>query len=294
MGGKMVVFFTTFFIHPKVCVMRSPFPGMDPFIEAFGLWEDFHHDLITEIKGAISVALPERYVVRAGERSYEVLSARNGEEEFLTQPDVGVARVAGARNPKSPPAGTATAILQAPEGQPEPITMLALVETEFREGFLEIRELHPERKLVTCIEVLSPSNKRPGTPGWVQYTRKRQAYLEGAANFVEIDLLRGGRRMPMQDDWPDSPYYLLVCRRPEAPRCTVWQAHFRRELPAIPIPLAPPDADIMLNLQPLLAAVYARSHYDRDIEYRQPLQPPLGEADAAWLEERLRDQHSPG
>src|SRR5271165_2204363 len=100
--------------------MRSPFPGMDPYIEASGIWEDFHHNLITEIQGAISAVLPERYVVRAGERSYVVLSARNGE-------------------------------------------------TEYREGFLEIRELQPERKLVTCIEALSPSNKRSGTPGWLQY-----------------------------------------------------------------------------------------------------------------------------
>src|SRR5438445_6731457 len=143
--------------------MRSPFPGMDPYIEAFGLWEDFHHNLITEIQGAISAVLPERYVVRAGERSYVVLSARNGEEEFLTRPDVGVAELAGAREHLLPT--RAAAVLEAPEGQPAPITMRALVETEYREGFLEIRELRPERKLITCIEALSPSNKRPGTPG---------------------------------------------------------------------------------------------------------------------------------
>ena len=76
--------------------MHSPFLGMDPYIEAVGLWEDFHHNLITEIQGAISAVLPERYVVRAGERSYVVLSARNGEEEFLTQPDVGVVRLRGS------------------------------------------------------------------------------------------------------------------------------------------------------------------------------------------------------
>src|SRR5438445_8902399 len=109
--------------------MRSPFPGMDPYIEAFGLWEDFHHNFITEIQGAISAVLPERYVVRAGERSYVVLSARNGEDEFLTQPDVGVARLAGARDAGPSAAAAATAILEAPAGQPAPIRMRALVET---------------------------------------------------------------------------------------------------------------------------------------------------------------------
>ena len=268
--------------------MHSPFPGMDPYIEACGLWEDFHHNLISEIQGAIAAVLPDRYVVRAGERSYVVLSARNGEEEFLTQPDVGVAQLTDPRTVGKPaPLVTAT-VLEAPENRPGPITMRALVETEYREGFLEIRDVSPERKLITCIEVLSPSNKRPGTPGWLQYTRKRQAYLEGAAHFVEIDLLLNGRRMPMQDEWPDSPFYLLVSRKKDAPRSSVWPAHYLQPLPPIPIPLAPPDPDIMLAPQALIEAVYARSHYDRDIDYRRPLKRPLDPTETAWLEERLR------
>jgi hypothetical protein len=36
------------------------------------------------------------------------------------------------------------------------------------------------------------------------YNRKRRAYLSGQAHFVEIDLLRGGRRFRMVDDWPDA------------------------------------------------------------------------------------------
>jgi Protein of unknown function (DUF4058) len=272
--------------------VRSPFPGMDPYIEAFGIWEDFHHDLITEIKGAISGVLPERYVVLAGERSYVVLAGQVGEEEVLTKPDVGVARLTGARDTGESSAAAATAVLEASDGQPAPITMRALVEGEYREGFLEIYQVRPERKLITCIEVLSPSNKRSGTEGWHQYTHKRQVYLEGAANFVEIDLLRGGRRMPMRDDWPDGPYYLLVGRKTQPLRCTVWQAHYLRPLPAIPIPLAAPDSDVTIALQPLVEAVYARSHYDRIIDYHQPLNPPLSPAEATWLQEQLRQQQA--
>src|SRR6266446_6734620 len=117
--------------------MRSPFPGMDPYIEAFGLCEDFHHNLISEIQGAISAVLPERYVVRAGERTYVVLSTRNGEEEFITQPDVGVAQLGSGRLPGVAAAAAATAVLTPAQGQPAPVTMRALVETEYREGFLE-------------------------------------------------------------------------------------------------------------------------------------------------------------
>jgi hypothetical protein len=86
--------------------------------------------------------------------------------------------------------------------------------------------------------------------------------------------------------WPDSPYYLLVCRKKQAPRRSVWPAFFTELLPPVPIPLAPPDADILLDIQPFVQAIYARSRYERDID--KPLDPPLGRTEAVWLDERLR------
>jgi hypothetical protein len=83
----------------------------------------------------------------------------------------------------------------------------------------------------------------------------------------------------MHDDWPNSPYYLLVSRKREAPRCTVWPAHDVWPLPPIPIPLAPPDPDLSLALQPLVQSVYARSRYDRDIDYGRQLDPPVRPAE---------------
>ncbi|HUY35408.1 MAG TPA: DUF4058 family protein [Pirellulales bacterium] len=161
-----------------------------------------------------------------------------------------------------------------------------MIEAEQRETFLEILQADRTRKLVTGIEVVSSSNKRAGSKGRRLYHRKRQMYLSGFANFVEIDLLRRGRRMPMVDAWPNGPYYLLVSRKKQAPRCSVWPAYCTESLPALRIPLAPPDPDIVLDLQPLITAIYDRSRYDRDIDYRQPLQPPLSPAEAAWLASR--------
>jgi hypothetical protein len=156
-------------------------------------------------------------------------------------------------------------------------------------SFIEISQDDEDgRRLVTCIEVLSPSNKRGGTPRWEVYLRKRQALLVGEANLVEIDLLRGATKMPMLDPWPASPYTLLVARRSRASDYRVWPAFFQRPLPPIPVPLEPPDADVLLAVQPLIDAIYARSRYGRDIDYSRPLQPLLGEAEVAWLAERLR------
>jgi hypothetical protein len=245
--------------------MKSPFPGMDPYIEAHGLWGDFHYDLISEIKRALAVVLPERYFVRIGERSYIVLAYEKGKADHLPIPDV----VAEAQS------------------SADPVEMLAFVVERFRENFIEIFETSEGERLVTCIEVLSPSNKRPNTEGWDLYLRKRQALLLGAANFVEIDLLRGGRRMPMLTPWPSSPCYLLICRRRRAPYCTAWPAGFRERLPVIPVPLDDPDPDVMLDLQPMIEAVYVRSRYARSINYSKALTPPLAAEDTEWLARQL-------
>jgi hypothetical protein len=168
--------------------------------------------------------------------------------------------------------------------------MRTLVKAEFREPFLEIRQVDPEHKLVTGIEVLSPANKRPGTKGWRLYYRKRLSYLSGHANLVEIDLLRGGRRMPMASPWPDSAYYLLVSRKTQRKRCSALPAGFTAPLPAIPVPLAAPDSDMSLDLQPPIEAIYRESRYERDIDYRRPLYPPPTPAEQAWLDKHLRQR----
>ena len=65
--------------------MPSPFPGMDPYIEACGLWEDFHHLLIAKIYETIAPLLPQGYTVRSGVRSYIVLMETEGKDENLAR-----------------------------------------------------------------------------------------------------------------------------------------------------------------------------------------------------------------
>lgn len=261
--------------------MPSPFPGMDPFIEACGRWEDFHPKLISEIERSLAAVLPERYYMSLGERSYVVLAGREGKDFKSFLPDVGIASSAESRAEHSP--STVAEVVEVGA-----VSMEAFIALEFRETFIEIHEHDPQERLVTCIEILSPSNKRSGSKGRKLYIRKRNTLLLGAANLIEFDLMRRGKRMPMMTPWPDSPYTLLICREQRAPHCKVWPAHFQQPLPIIPIPLSPPDADVRLDLQPLIASVYARSRYDRLLDYSRPLQPLLTEDESAWLAERLR------
>src|SRR5260370_42163647 len=94
--------------------MPSPFPGMDPFIEACGLWEDFHSSLIASIAIELADTAPRRYVVRKGERSYLVLVDEEGKINHPFLPDVSVTSPRG-RKKSGKKGGTALAEPTVPE-----------------------------------------------------------------------------------------------------------------------------------------------------------------------------------
>lgn len=264
--------------------MKSPFPGMDPYIEVCNLWEGFHHHLIESIYRTLAQQLPKGFTADVNARSYVVLVEENGKKEHLAKPDVVVTESGRRARPR--PKNGGVAVVEA-SGPAEWVAMEAFVAEKYRETFVEIYLQGEERTLITCVEVLSPSNKRAGTEGWTEYERKRQAMLLGRANFVELDLLRGGQKMPMRTPWPDVPYTLLVSRG--TPHCRVWKGHFNARLPIIPVPLFDPHPDLRLDPQPLIDEIYSLGRYGELIDYTRPLRPKLSRADAAYVRERLKD-----
>jgi hypothetical protein len=56
------------------------------------------------------------------------------------------------------------------------------------------------------------------------------------------------------------------------------------------VPLAKPDPDIPLNIQPMIEAIYARSRYYRNIDYARPLTPPLAAEESTWLAQQLQSR----
>lgn len=271
--------------------MKSPFPGMDPYIEACGLWEGFHNHLIEAIYQAIAVVLPAGYAVDTAVRSYVVLVESEGKKERLAKADVTITEPASRKRSRKKTGGVA--VMEPDEGA-ESVPMQAFIAERFEETFVEIYAELEERVLVTCIEVLSPSNKRPGTEGWIQYERKRQALLLGHANFLEIDLLRDGTKHAMLTPWPDTPYTLLVSRASDAPYCRVWRAHYQSRLPVFPVPLLSPDPDLSLDLQPLIDGIYSLGRYNERIDYSRPLTPAVSTVEARRVQELLgsRTRHS--
>src|SRR5437870_11595843 len=102
--------------------MKSPFPGMDPYIEDRGLWPDFHDDLIAEIKRSLAARLPERYFVQTGERSYVVIAGTDEKEVKPIYPDVGIEKSDLEGRGSAP--GSAVALAE-PEVDTGSITMRA-------------------------------------------------------------------------------------------------------------------------------------------------------------------------
>ncbi len=160
--------------------MDSPFPGMDPYLEQH--WRDVHHNLITFIQGALNSQLPEGLIVRVEERVF--LESDQGSTRSM-YPDVRVIERGQATKPAQPEGGIALA---------EPVTVHRPIPEPLTEGFIEIIDVGSGHRVVTVIEVLSPTNKMPGE-GQELYLRKQRDLLRTDVNLVEIDLLRGGERV---------------------------------------------------------------------------------------------------
>lgn len=256
--------------------MPSPFTGMDPFIEC-QLWDDFHPTLMGTLREVLTAQLRPRYIIRVERRVY--VEHELDEALKVIRPDVAVLkRRTGARREQFAAAVTAVApvVLALPKPKPE----------RRRESFLTIRETE-SREVVTVIEVLSPGNKRRGSDGRREYLNKRETVLQSNAHLVELDLLRGGLRLPTVDPLPKGDYFGFVCRRQQRWQAEVYAWTLRDPIPPIPIPLAAGDRDAVLDLQGAFTTTYDRSGYDYSLDYQRSVEPALTRADATWVTRRL-------
>ena len=258
--------------------MPSPFPGMDPYIEHPEVSSDFHGGLAEEIRAELNKVIQPRYVARLTPRvTYEIVEI---ERPRSVRPDVGVwGQPSGSGEERARQA----AVLSSAPSQNRIAMELPL--RLFTVEVLEAGEL----ELVTAIEILSPVNKQAGREARGEYLRKRRELLRSSAHLIEIDLLRAGRRPPLQRPLPPAPYYVILSRADCRPDVDVWPIQLSEKLPTIPVPLVEPDPDVALDLGAVVAAVYERGGYATLIDYSQPPPlPALSEAESAWLDECLR------
>jgi len=264
--------------------MPSPFPGMDPYIESEGIWSGFHGSLVAEFKQRLNAQLPQPYVAdldsfvwihEPAAKDRMPLGEPDGEEPTIhikrRGPMIGST---GATESAAVAAATSTAVLPA-------------VQLD-RERYVQIIDVLRDR-VVTAIEVLSPANKTG--VGREASQVKRAELLAARTSVVEIDLLRGGGRLPMGEPTaPKSDFAILVGRSWEQPRVSIWSFGLRDRLPTIPVPLDPEVADVALNLQECVERVYEQSAYARRLRYAAPISPALSDDDAAWAAGLVRSR----
>jgi len=247
--------------------MKSPFPGMDPYLEDH--WRDVHARLIVYIcdhlqdqlgAGKLRARVEERLVVEADDVAVRAIN-----------PDVRVFESA-----RGDEGGGVAIAAPAAEDQTE--------------TYIEIIERGTHDRLVTVIELLSPTNKL-GADARRAYAIKRQEVRSAGANLVEIDLTRAGHRQLAA--WPiprshRTTFQACVTRAHDRsqPRAEVYRMPLEQPLPVIKVPLRPTDKDVTINLQALVDQAYRRGAYD-DIDYTRPPVPPLSRTDAAWAAELL-------
>jgi hypothetical protein len=240
--------------------MPSPFPGMNPYLEQF--WGDIHHRVITYSSDALQKQLPGDLRARVDERVF--VETEEGKPRNIV-PDVRVV---------------------------EPLIIRLDQNEPIRQGFIEIIDIKSGRRVVTVIEILSPSNKAPG-PGRDLYLKKQEELRAANVSLVEIDLLRAGVRVlaaPFEliPDGHRTPYAACVRRGWKALELEYYRLPLQDRLPAIAIPLRQTDHDVALDLQALIDRCYEEARYDDDIDYLQEPDPPLDSDHARWADDLLR------
>ena len=261
--------------------MTSPFPGMDPYLEQ--TWRDFHTRLLTHISEALNPALPPDLSARIESRVYVESSARPGREfdpdlhVYRTPPAPGGTAVAEPRS-----GGIALAVRPALAYRLQPVT----------DRFINIYDRRSDGRVVTTLEILSPTNKRRGD-GRDLYLRKQDECRAAEVNLVEIDLVRAGRpttvfatsgRVGRESR---AAYHVSTLDFAGVGRALYFPMPLRDPLPTLPIPLRHRDGPAALDLQAVVSSAYERGYCWRDVDYDDPPTPPLDPPDAAWAAERV-------
>jgi hypothetical protein len=246
---------------------------MDPYLEG-SLWTTVHAQLIAEIARQLAPRLRPRYIALTTERFVVETRDPDGTQQTSIYPDVGVAQTRHPGSPGAAGGGVAVAPLRLATVMPESVPHFTV----------EIRDV-AERRLVTVIEVLSPTNKRGD--GRAEYLARRQRLLLSSTHIVEIDLLHEGRRVPMRDPLPAVPYFVLVSHAAVRPILDVHPIRLQDPLPTIGVPLLPTDGPVPLDVQAAFTNIYDLLGYDLAVDYTRPHEITLPPPEAAWVEEHL-------
>ncbi len=267
--------------------MPSTFPGMDPYLEAPDIWPGLHHALAVGIAAELNRILPAAHYAEIRERA----------ELGIDLDIAAISRPIALPRDRS---GRVT-VAERPRREASPHVALDDFTEPIRHLYVEVRDVSNGHKVLTVIEILSPSNKGQGNDREVYETKQREV-LESDANLIELDLLRGGSRIipdrhikTLIERLRPSPAHVVLVNRAwrrgsGALAYHVYPVGLRDPLPCIWVPLKENEDEIPLDLQYVFDRAYDTGPYRRGaVDYAGPVPAPaLAEDDAAWAAERTR------
>lgn len=258
--------------------MPNPFPGMNPYLESPELWRSVHNRLIVAIADLLTPQLLPKYLVDIEQRIYQL----SGEDALVIGiPDVTIQRSLA-------PTTETTSNVAVADPPTQSLKVRIPWPVEVKESYLQVIETET-KKVVTVIEVLSPTNKRPGK-GREMYEAKREKVFGSHTHLVEIDLLRSYQPMLVFDNDIEASYRILVSRGNQRPLADLYLFNLPDLIPQFPLPLGAGDAEPIVDLQALLNGVYDRAAYDFRIDYTAAPVPALSESDAVWADALLGER----
>jgi hypothetical protein len=249
---------------------------MDPYLEHPAVFPGLHNRFIAVLSEFLQATLPAPYYAEIGERVWVEVSQR------FIEPDTSVLH----REPER--GGTSGSVVMA-DTRSRPV-VVTVPHDERREPLVEIRATgEGADRLVTAVELLSPSNKTPGERGRELYLRKQRELLDSPTHLVEIDLLRGGvhaTAVPLDRLTAlvgPFDYHVSVHRSDRFEDFLVYPIRLEERLPEVAIPLLPGDPDVPIDLQAVFDRAYDTGPYRRRIRYAEStLVPALRPDQSEW------------
>ena len=260
---------------------QNPFPGMNPYLERSDIWPGVHFLTIAGLQGFLAERLWPDYVVTVEERIYVAAEPAGNGSVGVRIPDVTVSASATSEPAAAP--------MAAPDTQAVAVAVRLPTAEVVRERYLTVRQVS-SRHIVAVIELLSPGNKRVGDTGRAAYLAKRAEILHSAAHLVEIDLLRAGAAMPVIGDAPEGLYRIIVSNNRLWPHVDLYPFGIRDAMPEFVAPLAEGSPGVVVDLNGVMNEIYSARAYNLLIDYQTDPEPPLSDADCAWLDQLLREQ----
>jgi len=256
---------------------KNRFPGINPQLNSLlqspgteeqpTLWHTFHTSHIAHIVDFLNDQLPDNYAAYP-EQSLQTREFDSSGTVTLRRPEPDVTVFQ-----ESPSSGVQVA---AVSGSPTwQMDIIEVLEPLKHPAAAIIREASTQSELgqiVTRIELLSPSNKRPGSP----YFTKRIEALQSGLPLVEIDYLHEQppvvSKLPVYPHEPGSyPYYIAVSDpRPVWEEGVVSVYGFGVDDPAatFPLPLMD-DEKLLFDLNAVYQHTFERGRWSHHVDYAQ-------------------------